>query len=331
MTRSAHFRRERRRFLGILGGGVLWCVLPGCRAPSSAPLTVSAHVWPGYEFLFLAQREQVLDGKLVTLHETASATESLFALREGKVDAAALTLDEVLRARAAGTALSVVLVFDISAGADIVLARTEIRQLHDLKGRRIGVEVGALGSFMLVKALQAAKLRRDEVEIVELTQERQEAAWQRREIDALVCYPPVSSKLIADGAVSLFDSRSLPDTIVDVLAVRPQAVADKGEALRHLVAAHFRMQQQLTHSPQDSAFRMAHHLGLPAGEVLPAFRGMLLPDREYNHRLLGGDTPVLQASAATLSEVMFTEGLLPRLDRLEGLMNDEFLGGGQDD
>lgn len=313
------FSMTRRRFLALLGAGALWGLLPGCRR-NVAPLTVAAHIWPGYEFMFLAQREGWLDANQVTLRETPSASESLQALSDGKVDAAALTLDEVLRARAQGAPMSVVLVFDISAGADVVLARPDIRELKQIKGKRIGVEQGALGALMLVKTLQAAGVARDEVQVVPLTIDQHEAAWQRGEVDALVCFPPVSSKLLAAGAVNLFDSRQLPDTIVDVLAVRRDVIEQKTDAIRHLIASHLRGRGHFQRSPQDASYRMARHLGLRAEEVTASYKGMVLPDLAENRRLLGGDKPVLLDSAHMLSEVMFKEGLLAQPNGLAALL-----------
>jgi len=308
---------------------VLWGLLPGCRR-NVAPLAVAAHLWPGYEFMFLAQREGWLAASQVTLRETQSASESLQALSDGKIDAAALTLDEVLRARAAGTALSVVLVFDISAGADVVLARPDIRELKQIKGKRIGVEQSALGALMLVKTLQAAGLERNEVQAVPLTIDQHESAWQRGEVDVLVCYPPASSHLLEGGAVNLFDSRQLPDTIVDVLAVRQGMLEEKRDAIRHLVSAHLRALRYLQINSQDASYRMAAHLGLTPEQVLPSFKGMVLPDLANNRRLLGGDQPALQASAGNLNEIMFKEGLLPQPDRLDALLRADFLSGDED-
>lgn len=324
-------RTGRRGFLAMLGAGVLWAGLPGCWRKSVSPLRVAAHIWPGYEFMFLAQREGLLDSGLVSLRETPSASQSIEALTKGEVDAAALTLDEVLRVRAAGVRVSVVLVFDISAGADVVLGRPGMRQLRDLKGRRIGVEQGALGALMLAKMLQVAGLQRSDVQVVSLTIDQHESAWQRGEVDALVCFPPVSSHLLGAGAVNLFDSRQLPDTIVDVLVVRQEVLEEKKEAIQHLVSAHLRTLEQMNHNPQDSSFRMANHFNLPSSEVLALFRGMVLPDLANNRRLLGGDKPVLQGSARSLSEVMFQEKLLPQPDALDALLRDDFLGGEKHD
>ncbi|MEZ5616464.1 MAG: ABC transporter substrate-binding protein [Rhodocyclaceae bacterium] len=316
----------RRDALRRLSGLVLLPALAACGPPPA--LRIASHVWPGYEFMFLARAEGWLDARRVSLLETASATESMQALAEGSADGAALTLDEVLRLRAGGVPLAVVLVFDISAGADMLLAGPGIERLAGLKGRRIGVEEGAVGALMLDQALRAAGLAPGEVRTVFVPIDRHEEAWHAGGLDALVTYEPVAGRLMDAGARRIFDSRSLPDTIVDVLAIRTP-VLDGGadEAVRHLVAAHLRGLDHLASHPQDAAYRLAPRLKLPPGETLAAFRGLLLPDRDGNRRLLAGAAPALLASARRLSSVMAAAGLQPTEDGPAGLLRPEFLPG----
>lgn len=316
---------SRRGFIAALGAVPLGAWFSGCNRTPTAPLSIAAHVWPGYEPMFLARREGWLEQRQVRLVETSGATESLQALAAGKVDGAALTLDEVLRGRAGGVPLTLVLVFDVSAGADVLLARPGINQLAGLKGRRIGVEQGAVGALMFAKALQAGGLKADEVSLVSMAISEQLDAWRRGQVDAVVTYEPVSSQLLAEGAHRLFDSRQLPDLIVDVLALRTSAIESHAEALRHLLAAHFRALDHLRHNPQDAAYRMAQRMNLPPEQVLAAFKGLVLPDLSNNHRLLAGETPSLLSSARGLSTLMLKAGLLPREDTLAGLVSADFL------
>lgn len=315
----------RRQFIAALSAWPLAPWFSACGTRPIAPLSIAAHVWPGYEPMFLARREGWLDQGQVRLVETPSATDSLHELAAGKVDGAALTLDEVLRGRAGGVPLTVVLVFDVSAGADVLLARPGISKLADLKGRPIGVEQGALGALMFAKALQAGGLTADEVRLVSMTISEQPDAWRQGRVDAVVTYDPVSSQLLAEGAIRLFDSRRIPELIVDVLVVRSSVIDSHGEAIRHLLAGHFRAHDHLRRNPQDAAYRMAQRLNLAPDQVLASFKGLVLPDITNNYRLLAGATPTLLASARGLSAVMLKAGLLTREDTLANLLSADFL------
>lgn len=300
--------------------------LPACDWQADKPIAVAAHAWVGYESMFLARDEGWLDPQQVRLLETRSASASLRALAQGQVQGAALTLDEVLRARAGGLPLSVVLVFDVSAGADMLLARAGIEKLTDIKGRRLGYEQGTTGELMLLEVMRAAGLSRQDITLVPLAIDQQRAAWSRKEVDALISYEPVASQLLAQDATRLFDSRKTPNTIVDVLALRCDALEPCCEAaVRHLIEGHFRALENLAGNPRDAAYRMTRHLDLPLHQVLSAFKGLVQPGVARNYRLLAGATPELLASARQLSSVMVRNQLLKQEDSLNLLLRPDFL------
>lgn len=266
------------------------------------------------------------DEQQVKLVETGSATDSLKLLEQGKIDGAGLTLDEVLRAREMGIPLSVLLVCDISAGADVLLVRPDIKTLADLRGRRVGVEDGALGALMLYQVLQSAGLSIDQVKPVSLTVDQHVQAWKRGEIDAVITYEPAAKQILAMGGGRLFDSRQIPDVILDVLAVRTSVLdSAHAAALRQLVAAHLRALHHIDSNPEDAAYRMAARFKLPPDQVLAEFKGLVMPDLENNIRLIATSTPQVLKSASAIADVMRKAGILHRQANFEELLRGEFL------
>ena len=315
---------SRRQFVTALGSCVLLPFLPGCLL-SEKQLTIASHVWPGYEFMFLARREGWLPQNGLTLLETSSASDSIKALKEGKADGAALTLDEVLRVRGDGIPLTIVLVFDVSAGADAVLARTGIYKPAELAGKRIGFEHSALGELMLHKLLEAGGIKAEQIKKVPLTPDHHMQAWRDEQLDAVITYEPELTKLEAAGAHRIFDSYSVPGLILDVLAVRTSVMQKSSKALSQLVQGHFKGLHYLKANRQDAIYRIAPRLGIPAQDVLDAFRGLELPDIRTNLAYLGGTSPKLLTSARTLTSLMLKAGLLKQGDSLDGICSDKYL------
>jgi len=314
---------SRRDFLTGLAALALLPLLPGCaRAPA---LRIASHPWPGYELLFLARREGWLNAEQVRLVETSSATASLAALERGTADGACLTLDELLRARDNGLQLTAVLVFNISAGADHILARPGISSLRQLAGKRVGVEQSALGALMLHLSLQTVGLDCSQLTVVPMTPDNHHQVWQAGQLDAMVCYEPIASQLQLAGAHSIFDSRSLPGMIVDLLAVRTDLLDQYAAQLRSLIEAHFRAYHHLVHNPQDAAYKLVGRLNLPADKVLDAYRGLQLPIVSANRRYLHGNEARLVATVKTLSPIMVQHGLLQQPASLKGLFDGRFL------
>lgn len=120
------------------------------------PLRVATTPWIGYQPLVLAEDLGQFPQDAIRLVELSSNTESLRALRNWDVEAAALTLNEALLLSAEGHDTAVILMLDCSAGADALVARPGIGSLSDLIDRRVGVESSANWAYVLNRALQLA-------------------------------------------------------------------------------------------------------------------------------------------------------------------------------
>jgi NitT/TauT family transport system substrate-binding protein len=278
---------------------LLW--LTGCT--SAQPLVLAGHPWPGYEPMFLARDLGYLPQGLLLL-ETPTVQASIDAVKQGRADGAMLTMDEVLLLRAQGTALQIVLVFDVSKGADALLTRPGIDKLGALKGKRLGAEDSALGTLMLMMVLEKAGLAMGDITLKRVAYEDHEAAWGRGEVDALVTYEPVAGRLKSSGALQLLSTRELPDTIFDVLAVKPEAAQAHADSLRSALAGHFRALAHMKQNPWDAAYRVAPRLGVSAEEMIASLRGLELPDIVGNQRYLSGRQGELLRIAQKLSPIM---------------------------
>ncbi len=310
---------------GFLAATLALAGLPGCGDGRAPLLRVASHVWPGYETLALARQLGWLDEDTVRLVELLSATDSLFALYNGAVEAAALTLDEVLAARAQGLELRVVTIFNVSAGADALIARPDIDSLPALAGKRVGVEHSAVGALMLAEALRRADLPRNALHLVPLAADAHRQAYLDGRVDALVTYQPTLGQLERAGARRLFDSRAIPGRIVDVLAMTPAALTQSRAGARQLVAAHFRALDWLRNHPVEAHTRMAQRLGLGASDVADALAGLEQPDLHGNRRWLMHTPALLDTVAAELAALMWRERLLPREIDSAGLAYPDLL------
>lgn len=314
-------RLSRRHWMtgtACLGAGLLGC------SPPPAELRVGAINFAGYEFMFLAERLGWLAGTPVRLVEMRANTDTVRALALGRLEAAALTLDETLNALSEGIPLKVVMVFDLSAGADAVVARAPLRQPADLKGRRVGVEDSAVGAVMLAALLEAGGLTPADVHKVSVPLPSSAEAYRSGKVDAVVTAEPWASSLRAEGAATVFDSRAIPGRIVDVLVAREDALQSHSVALQHLMRAHFRALAHFRAHPMDTAPYMAQRLQMPPAEVPNAFQGLELPDAAANRALLGPQGHVVRGLPA-LAELLKAQGLLARPVAHEALVDPSWV------
>lgn len=299
---------DRRAALCWLAAtGLAAGTLAGCAAPQ-APLRVGSIVFPGYEMVFLARDLGLLDERQVRLIEMPSNTDTLRALASGQLEAANLTLDECISARAEGLDLRVLAVLDISAGADAVYSRQPMT-LAQLAGKRIAVEDSAVGATVLAALLDAAGLRPDQIVKVPTVLPSSGRAFASGRADVVITAEPWASQIEAAGGHRLFDSTAMPGRIVDVMVAQAQVVRLRPEAVGHLVQAHFSGLAHWRQQPDDAARRLAPRLEVAPDQVAGAFRGLALPDRAQNLALLR-DGGQIDATARLLQQDMLRQGLM---------------------
>jgi NitT/TauT family transport system substrate-binding protein len=315
----------RRRFLAASALAPL-VLASACSEP---PLLtrVGGILWIGYEPLFLARDLGLYDSDALRLVEMPSNTANLMALATGDLEAATLTLDECLLAREGGLDVRAILVFDYSAGADVIMSRPGIERLEDIRGKRIGVEETAAGALMLAKLLEAAGFAPNDVVKVRLTADNHIKAYSAGEVDVLVSWEPYASQLQAKGAHRLFDSSRFPGLIVDVLVARADALERAPDSFRQLVSGHFKALDHLHRSPDDALRRMTPRQGLSPAALRTILKGVHFVDIQANREWLGGAAPGLVPAADRVARIMVSNGLLKQVPTLEGLADPRFLPG----
>lgn len=299
--------------------------LAGCANRPEPPLRIGTNVWPGYEPLFLARDLGYYDGTPIKLVEYPSASEVLRAFRNGAIEVAALTMDEVMLLADQNQEPRIILITDISNGADVILSSKGIKKMQDLKGKVVGVEVSALGAFVLTRALEQANMSIDDVKILPVEPSKHERAFKTGEVDAVVTFEPVRSKLISSGANIIFESTQIPGEIVDVLAVRRDVLNNRSTLLRTLINGWFSAISYLEKNPSDAGRRMAPREGVDPAQFLNSLKGLHIPDINENLRLLSGGHAQFLSGTDTLARVMVEKRLISKEVKAADLLDDSLV------
>ncbi|MBT3923489.1 MAG: ABC transporter substrate-binding protein [Nitrospina sp.] len=285
-----------------------WVLIPS----PMVPLKIGTAIWPGYEPLYLARELGYYDNSPIRLVEYTSATQVIRAYRNNAIQLAALTMDEVLLLLENGLDTRVILVMDISRGGDTILAKPEIKNLKDLRGRKVGVERTALGAFFLSQALNSVGLHPEDVNIISSENNEHERRFLENQFDAVVTFEPVSSRLLAKGAHKLFDSTQIPGEIVDVLLIAKDTLDHFPEEVGILLTGWFKALDYLNTRPEEAAPILARRLKVSPKEVLDSYKGLKLPGYKENLKLMVGPEAPLKKSSTRLANVMLKQKLLQR-------------------
>jgi NitT/TauT family transport system substrate-binding protein len=279
------------------------------RQPGTA-LRIGTNVWIGSEPLYLARDLGRLDPAVVQLVEYPSASEVLRAFRNQAIDGMVISLDELFGLAADGLQPRIILVVDVSNGADVVVGRRDMKSLRDLKDKSIAVESSALGAFVLSRALALNGMQAGDVNAVHLESNEQPGAFEKGQIDGAVTFDPYRAQFLRAGAQTLFDSSQIPGEIVDLLAVRADVIEKHPRAVQALLAGWFSATDYMKRNPKDAAHRMGIRQQTSGEQFLEAQRGLHVPSRNENLRMLGGLKPELAVTGRRLMALMLEAKLL---------------------
>jgi len=277
-------------------------------------------VWIGSEPLYLARELGHLDPAVVQLVEYPSASEVLRAYRNQAIDGMVISLDELFGLAADGLQPKIILVVDVSHGADVVVGRPGMKSMKDLKGKSVAVESGALGAFVLSRALTLNGMQASDVTVVHLESNEQPKAFEAGTVDGAVTFDPYRTQFLQAGATTLFDSTQIPGEIVDLVAVRASVVNKQPKAVQALLTGWFDATDYMKRDPKDAARRMGIRQQRTGEQFLEAQKGLHVPSREENLRMLGGQTPELAVSGRRLMALMVDAKLLRAPVEIESVL-----------
>jgi NitT/TauT family transport system substrate-binding protein len=289
------------------------------REPESA-LRIGTNVWIGSEPLYLARELGRLDPAAVQLVEYPSASEVLRAFRNQAIDGMVISLDELFGLAVDGLRPRIILVVDVSHGADVVVGRGPMRTTRYLTGKSVAVESSALGAFVLSRALALNGMKASDVNVVHLESNEQPSAFEKGQVDGAVTFDPYRAQFLRAGAKILFDSTQIPGEIVDLLAVRSTVFERQPKAIQALLTGWFGAIDYMKSEPEDAARRMGIRQQTTGEQFLAAQQGLHIPSREENLRMLGGAAPELAVTGNRLMALMVDAKLLRTGLDIEGVL-----------
>ncbi|WP_019917558.1 ABC transporter substrate-binding protein [Methyloversatilis discipulorum] len=294
--------------LRALVAGVALTLLASCGEAPQLPLRVGLNPWVGYDPLVLARERAMFSPTDLRVIELETSSESARQLRNGLIEAAALTLPEAVELAAAGIDVRVVAVLSVSRGADAVLARPAIVSADQLRGGRIGLEDTALASIMLQRLLETGGLRRDEVTLVMLPVIEHESALKAGRVDAVITFEPVISRLSSAGFVVVLDSANMAGEVVDVLVVRADALRARPHQVQVLLGAFEAGRREMLARPAEAAHSLAAGADLSVDEYALALSRLDIYSDAQSQALLAAPTDSPALGLARLSSDLKASG-----------------------
>ena len=240
-------------------------------AASADPLKIGYSDWPGYTILEVAKqkgwfKEAGVDVDLVWFDYLAS----IDAYSAGKIDADCIVATDALGAGATGAKGKFIALLDFSEGSDMIVGTPGIKSIKDLKGHKVGIEIGLVEHLLLLQALKENGLSQSDVTLVPTPTNNTPQTLASGQVAAVGAWYPVSGQALKQvaGSTKLFSSAQAKGLIYDVLEVSPSSFAQHKDDWAKVVKVYYKCVDYLKDpKTQDDAVKiMAAKVGADPAE-----------------------------------------------------------------
>ena len=245
---------------------------------AAEPLKIGYSDWPGYTLLEVAKqkgwfKEAGVDVDLVWFDYLAS----IDAYSAGKIDADCIVATDALGAGATGAKGKFIALLDYSEGSDMIVGKPGVESIKDLKGQKVGVEIGLVEHLLLLQALKDNGMTQSDVTLVPTPTNNTPQTLASGQVAAIGAWYPVSGQALAQvaGSKKLFTSAQAKGLIYDVLEVSPASLSQHKDEWARVAKVYYRCVDYLKDpkTQADAVKIMAAKVGADPAEYVKNIPG----------------------------------------------------------
>lgn len=280
----------KRLFAGLVAGLMLSSI-----AQAAEPLKIGYSDWPGWVAWEIAiEKEWFKEEGVDVQFEWFDYVASMDAFAAGKLDAVSMTNGDALVTGATGAKSVMILMNDYSNGNDMVIGGPGVTSVKDLKGKKIGVEIGFVSHLLLLNALEKNGMTEADVELINVPTNETPQVLASGEVDAIVAWQPSSGQALklVPGSRAIYTSADEPGLIYDLLSVSPESLAARRDDWKKVIKVWYRAVDYLKDpATMDDAVKiMAARVGLDPVEYKSFISGTnILTLEEARKFMVKGD------------------------------------------
>jgi NitT/TauT family transport system substrate-binding protein len=267
-------------------GLIIAILFLSCENKTVEPLRVGTLLWPTHDFFHLADHLGYYKDKNIQLIDYRTPSEVIRAYETGLLDAILVTDHLFLKTNDRLLKDRVLMVLDYSSGSDVLMANPAIKNMENLRGKKIGSESSALGIFVMLRFLELYGLSGNDITHVPVDVAQHTQAYENELFDAVVTYEPFASEMKKQGAVELCNSKEIPFEISDILISSPTIITQKREQLEVLCKGFFDALDVYKKDSSKYISKLSTRENISPEEFSKALKGITVLDLEDNVNLI---------------------------------------------
>lgn len=252
-------------------------------------IRIGYNTWAGYEAVAIANKKGFFKaaGLDVTIQQYNTLDDVKQAFADNRIDVMFSTSNEVILLAEKHKDPKIVLVADYSNGSDALVAHNDIHTLQDLKGKKVGVELGSVSHFILLKALQSAHMSEKDIYLVDVNNAQAQSQFANQTLDAITTWSPYTLKALKAGGHVIFSSSEIPKQIVDVMSIRKTLIEQRSQDCQKLVNAYLNTLLWFDENHHSGIAIMARAAKMTTEEFSRSLKGIKIASFDDNVEAFG--------------------------------------------
>jgi NitT/TauT family transport system substrate-binding protein len=290
------------------------------------PLKVACITFVGYRPAVIAQEKQFFkaQGINVDLSYVDFAQLQQADFSAGKYDGIGLTLGDFMLLSATNPDMQTVMVVDETNGADVVVTQPGIKKVADLKGKKIGANLGSFSEVFVTEMLRQANLTSDDVNLVKFDALEIPQRLETNAIQAGHTWEPYLSEAIKLGGHILFTSEQTPGLILDVVAFRGEAIRNRPKDIQAFMQGWLQALNYWQSHVQEGNEIVSKALNIPIETI--SLKGVNLTDLRENKNLFQSSNPhSIYNTAQIYLDFFIKTGNITRFPDINSLFNSSLI------
>ena len=267
---------------------VLTIVLNACSAKQDVTIKVGMNRWPGFDVALYAQEAGLFEkrGLKVELVLFDVAQDAVRAMLQGDLDMTFASLWELMQADPGNDAPAYVMVTNISAGSDGIVAQPGIQSIKDLRGKKVGAKLGTVSHLILLEALNLHQMQPEDVQVEDVPNEIAEAELSAGRLAAAVLWEPsLSFAAKATKGKIVFTTKEVDSLVLDGLACQSAFLTSQQDTLQQFLLAWFDLMHAIETNPNEVFEVVGEKLGQSSESFAKDYAGLKKGDIELNRRM----------------------------------------------
>jgi len=197
---------------------------------ATEPLKIGYSDWPGFvAFQVAIEKGWFKEAGVDVKFEWFDYGASIEAFSAGKIDSVGVTNGDALVMGAGGGKNVIVLITDYSNGNDMIIGKPGVESFKDLKGKKVGTELGIVDHLLLLYGLEKAGMKESDVSLLNVKINDAPQALASGDLAAVGTFQPNAGQTLklVHGSKPIFTSAQAPGLIYDVFAVSPSSLSSR--------------------------------------------------------------------------------------------------------